>query len=272
MSSSYCSNQGTVRGKVMNLPLASSGITAQVKLDATVLVVGADSSFQFTTGSLTAGNHLLTVTYTNTAGSKVLTYTVAIVATVTPDVNVTTDISYIDNLRDPVTISAINAAGGGSTPLYTFARDRNFSNVIQAESTSKDLTLAPSFFSIGESLIYVKMKTSAPCFTVQIATDSIRLFRDEATGITAPDNPGKVINVYPNPVGNGSLYITGLDALKSYELQLSDMKGRLLAKRQVKGTVQVEWPYTFSSSGVYLISVIDARKKTLLGTIKIIKK
>ncbi len=45
--------------------------------------------------------------------------------------------TVIVNLTDPVTLIGVsNASGGGSAPLYTFAADRAFTNILQAEGSS----------------------------------------------------------------------------------------------------------------------------------------
>jgi hypothetical protein len=61
---------GAQYGKITNLPAAGSGISVEVKLDATVLPVAADSTFTIVPYALSGGTHVITGKYTNVVGSK----------------------------------------------------------------------------------------------------------------------------------------------------------------------------------------------------------
>ena len=111
--SNYCNNQGIQKGKINNLPAASSGTTATVKLDGITYPVAADSSFRFDVDTLGAGNHSITVTFTNSTANKTSTQNFINTSSVSPDVNVSANITTIVNLATPVVITATNASGGG---------------------------------------------------------------------------------------------------------------------------------------------------------------
>ncbi|MGB8193864.1 MAG: hypothetical protein WCF67_18170, partial [Chitinophagaceae bacterium] len=139
----YCSNQGVQKGRINNLPAAGDGISVSVTLSATALPVAADSTFSFNVSTFAAGVHTLQVIFANSTGADTLRMNVVINPAVTPDVNVSANISNVINLIDPVVITAVNAAGGGANPLYTFGKDRNFANVLQAESNNNVLNVLP---------------------------------------------------------------------------------------------------------------------------------
>ncbi len=132
IQTSYCSTQGIQKGKIENLQDAASGITVTVKLDNVSLAVAADSTFSFNVATLPPGAHTIQVVYTNSGGSKTTTINFTSSITVTPEVILSANVTTIIN-SNPVLITASNASGGGTAPLYTFAKDRNFSLILQAE-------------------------------------------------------------------------------------------------------------------------------------------
>jgi len=265
----YCSNQGGQQGRITNLP--STGTTVEVKLDATVLVVGADSSFSFSVTGLSQGMHAITVKFSNDSGSKTTTHNFTVTTAIAPDVNVISNITTIINLVDPVIVTANNTSGGGTAPLYTFGKERTFGNLWQAEGASSTLTIAPLLLTLGDNWVYVRMKSSAGCVTINTAIDSIKLVRDMMTGITDPDNPGKVISLYPNPF-NKQAYISGLSAGKSYMISITNLNGQLIQQKRISNRTNTELLLQTNKSGTYLLTIYDEKKKLSLGTIKIIKQ
>jgi uncharacterized repeat protein (TIGR01451 family) len=269
--SSYCNNQGIQKGKIINLPAAASGITATAKLDASSLTIAADSTFSFDVNTLSAGNHTVTVSFTNSSGTKTFSQSFNNTLAITPDVNVSANITNVTNLATPVIITATNATAGGTTPLYTFAKDRTFTTIVQAEGASNVLNLDPATLAIGDNWLFVKMKSNATCITTQSVTDSIKIIRDQATGITDPDNPGKVINIYPNPF-NKQLFISGLSSGKIYTLYLTNLNGQLLQQKRITNRTNAELILQKEKAGTYLLSVYDEKKKVLLGSVKVIRQ
>ncbi len=267
----YCNNLGQQKGKITNLPAAASGITVTVKLDATVLSVAADSTFSFDVNPLTVANHTITVSFSNGSDNKTFTDVFSIAATVTPDVNVSANITNITNLATPVIITGTNASGGGTAPLYSFAKDRTFTTILQAEGINNILNIDPSSLTIGDNWIYIRMKSNATCITSQISIDSIKLVRDMLTGITDPDNPGTIISLYPNPF-NKQVFINGLSAGKSYMISITNLNGQLIQQNKISNRTNVELVLKTSKAGTYLLTIYDEKKKLSLGTMKIIKQ
>jgi hypothetical protein len=109
---SYCKNQDTQKIKINNLP-ADAYITAvHAKLNNTPLTVNtADSSFSFNVNSLASGAHTITVTFSNIAGAKDTVAGFNVEAILTPEVNVSANITNVVDLTNPVIITATNAAG-----------------------------------------------------------------------------------------------------------------------------------------------------------------
>ncbi len=266
---SYCSNQGVQKAKINNLPPAGGTTTAAVKLDNASLPIAADSTFAFKVDTLSAGQHQVIVTFSNVTGSKTYTHAFMITAAVTPDVNVSANITNVVNLSNPVILTAVNAAGGGTAPVYTFARDKNFANILQAESATATVTIDPSTLVIGDNKVYVRMKTSVTCYTAQTNIDSILLRRDAATGIIDADNPGQVIKVSPNPF-DGKISISGLNSGKAYRIALYNVRGQAVYTAEVKNKRLLEIPAAGIMPGIYWLTIYDAKRKAI-GTEKIVK-
>ncbi len=269
--SSYCTNQGIQKGKITNLPAAGSGITVTAKLDAATLPIAADSTFSFDVNTLAAGSHTIAVSFTNASGTKTFNQSFNTTVAITPDVNMSANITNVISLATPVIITATNATAGGTTPLYTFAKNSTFTTIVQAEGASNVQNLNPATLAIGDNWIYVRMKSNASCITTQSVTDSIKIIRDQATGITDPDNPGKVINIYPNPF-NKQLYINGLSTGKIYTVYLTNLNGQLLQQKRITNRTNAELILQKEKAGTYLLSVYDEKKKVLLGSVKIVKQ
>lgn len=271
LESSYCNNAGTKKIKVQNLPAAASGITVTAKVDNATVTIAADSTISININALAAGSHLLTLSYSNAGGTRMSQNNFTVDATVTPEVNVNANITNVTNLATPVTVTATNAAGGGTTPLYTFAKDKNFTTIVQAEGAAATLTIDPNTLTIGDNKYFVRMKTSATCYTAQTNIDSITIRRDQSTGITDADNPGKSINVYPNPFRK-DIFINGLLAGKSYVITIYNLQGQQLYTKRVSNRSSVSCTYNAASGGVYWLSIYDEKKKQLLGSVKLIKE
>jgi hypothetical protein len=189
----------------------------------------------------------------------------------TPDVNLASNITTIVNLAIQVELTASNAAGGGSSPLYTFAKNRAFSDILQAESINNKVSINPSTLAVGTNWLYVRMKTSSNCFNTQFNIDSIMLERSTVTGITDPDNPNQLITAFPNPYRDHVL-IRGLKPLKIYVVSLSTMDGRKISSQQVTGEANTRVSLPAAPKGKYLLQIIDKRKGRFIGTIGLMKE
>lgn len=271
MQASYCSQLGIQKGKLGNYPIAGTGATVTVTLDGGNLALAADSSFSFDLSAMTAGTHILEITFANPAGSKTTTFNFDIVAPVTPDVNVTASTTSVLNAADQVIITASNAAGGGNTPLYTFARDHNFAHIIQSESAANTYTISGSALPAGNNWIYVRMKTSSNCYTQQTALDSVMIIKSGSTGLIDPDFPNVRISSNPNPF-NGQIVISGLSASKIYTVTIHNMQGRQLLKTRIEGRTTSSLYLPGYMAGTYFIGIYDESKKRMIGTIEIVKQ
>ena len=266
----YCSSVTTQKEKILNIPAALYNATVTAKLDnTTTLTIGADSSFTITPSSLAAGNHKVDVTYSNSSSIKTLTINFSITAVSTPDVNVSANITTIINLTDNVVVTAANASGGGATPKYTFAKDRLFVTILQAEGSSNTLTQTPTSFTVGDNWVYVKMKTSDTCYTAQTNVDSIKIVRSSVTGITDVDFPQQLINIYPNPFRQQFL-ITGLNITKTYLVTLYNIYGQQVFQQQVKQQQTLLVNHINTATGIYLLRIDDVKKQRLIGTAKLV--
>ena len=263
----YCHAIGIQPFKLLNLP-DTSIVSVVIKLDATILPLAADSSFSISMNTLTPGSHRIEVKYSNTAENKTTTKDFTVIAAQTPDVNITASATTVTELS-PVSITAINASGGGAAPLYTFGKDKNMSDIWQAESANSVLVLDPSNLSMGQNRIYVRMKTSASCYTNFDNVDSIDITRSVATGIRDIDYPNREIAVYPIPF-NQSLEIKGLQISKSYLISLSNSIGQIIFQKHVRNNAEVKIT-NIGPAGNYWLTIFDNTKMRRLGSIPLIK-
>jgi hypothetical protein len=263
----YCNTAGTQTIKILNLP-DTSRVHVLAKLDNTTLTINADSTFSFNTPSLTAGNHRITVFFYIGADSMYTIKDFVIIPAVTPDVNISASTTVVNSLN-PVTVTATNAAGGGISPLFTFAKDRTITTILQAESSNNVMNLDPTILSVGDNWIYVRMKTSNTCYTSQANIDSINIVRSAATGITDIDFPDQQIYVYPNPFQQ-SITIRGLQISKSYSISLVNLLGQVIFQKDVRNRTDLTINQNVST-GFYWLKIYDKTKKRSLGVEGLIK-
>ncbi|MBO9203079.1 MULTISPECIES: T9SS type A sorting domain-containing protein [Niastella] len=265
----FCAGQGVQKGKIANLPADGPGVTTTiVRLDNSNLTVAADSTFSFNVDLLQHGSHTIEVTFTNITGSQTVAYQFSVTAAQTPQVTITASSTYITNLTTPVTLTAAST-GSGANPLYSFARDKAFTNVLQPEGPNAFLIIQPSALALGDNKIYVRVKTSASCYTIQTNFDSILLKRDASTGIVDVNDQGRVITVLPNPFSS-TVTLVGLNNSKAYSIVLHNSHGQAVYTREVKNIQLFEIQTTHIAPGVYWLTLYNANKKPV-GTEKVIK-
>ena len=268
----YCHRQGIQKIKLLNLPDTTGGTTVDIRLDSTRLPLdGADSSIQFNPGDLSVGSHSLICTFKNEAGAVADSLHFIILAAVTPIVKISSDVKLVISTASPLTLTATNIAGGGTSPLYLFAKDKSFVKVLQAESSNNKLTILPAVLALGDNLIYVEMTTSDSCYTVQTSVDSIDIRRVLATGIVDGDYPGQLIGVNPNPF-KGQITISGLSSEKTYWITLRPLSGQVLYSKEVIGQTTLDLYCPQVAAGVYLLSIYDETKNKKLGTVRLVKE
>lgn len=271
VSNSYCAGAGMQKVQITNLPQAADGITVTASLDGNALLIGADSTLQFDVTGVDTGKHVIAIHYDNGWEATSYQFDIDIEEAATPEVDVTASVTNITTLVDSVVITAVNLAGGGSAPLYTFALDRNFAQVIRAENTSVHCKIEPASLTIGNNWIYVRMKTSETCYTSQTGVDSIKITRDATTGIVDVDYPGQVISIYPNPF-NGPITISGLSTTKKYTVILYNLRGQQLSSTRIYNTNTATINGSPYSAGSYWLGIYDEKRKRLLGTVKLVKQ
>lgn len=271
LQSSYCSVSGLQKGKITNFPLAGSGTTVIVKLDTSLLSVATDSTFSFDVSAIAAGAHIIFISFTNSSGANTSQTNINVTAAVTPNVNVSANITTVVNLTDAVIITASNAAGGGTSPKYTFAKDKAITNIVQTESSTATLTIQPNTLTVGANWIYIRMKTSDTCYTSQTNIDSIDIERSTVTGLTDVDFPTQLINVYPNPFA-GIINISGLNTGKTYSIVISNAAGQKIYNQQVSNSRNFSINKTGLQTGKYWLSIYDYKKHKLIGTVSVIKE
>lgn len=271
LQTSYCNTTLVTSVKITNLPATGSGTTVTVKIDGNIVGVGADSTFSFNVSTLAAGQHNISIQYGNITANRISSSDFTVTEAATPDVNVSANVTTITTLATPVIVTAVNATGGGTAPLYTFARDRNFTNIAQAESVNNTWTFNASTLTVGDNKIFVRMKSNANCVVVNTATDSILLVRSSVTGITDPDMPNQLISISPNPFKD-AIVVSGLSSSKSYTVTLYNFEGKQLLSRRVSNRSTLNIARQHQATGIYWLSIFDEKRKQHLGTVKLLKQ
>ncbi|WP_276481284.1 FG-GAP-like repeat-containing protein [Paraflavitalea pollutisoli] len=269
ITNSYCSTAGIQTAKLTNLPVIKEGTKVLITLDGKLLSLVQDSLFRFNPDTLSGGSHLLKATYSNVAAAKVTEQSFEVVKAILPAVDLSANITNIMSLTSEVVVTASHT-GGGTTPLFTFARDKAFTSILQAESSSQVLRIDPALLTIGDNKVFVKMKTSLTCYTLQTDVDSLLLRRDATTGIADPNAPGQLIRLFPNPFTE-TMYVSGLNSGKAYQVVLYDSRGTIAYRAVVKNRSVLEIPAAGLRSGIYWLSVYDD-KRQLIGSEKILKQ
>jgi hypothetical protein len=269
LNSNYCSNQGVQKIKLLNLP--DSITSVKVALDDSSLSVASDSSVSFNVTDLTVGSHEIEIAYCNATGSQTLTDTFTVIAAVVPIVKLSSTISTVTSLVDPVILTAIDVAGGGSNPLFTFASDRNFSTVLQREGTVNKLSINPETLAVGVNPFYVRVRTSDSCYSRSTGVDSLQLVRNGITGIIDPEFPNYPISCFPNPFGQ-YITISGFQSDKSYWIAIHNNLGQSIYQRELSNSNVLAIKDIALSEGVYWLSIFDYKKNRMIGTMIVFKK
>ena len=272
ISSAYCSTAPQQRIKILNLPVTPGETTARARININALSIGADSVFNIQPQQMPIGNYSVIVEYDNQSGYSRATYPVNIAAPATPDVDVSANNTQITSTSDQVTVTAMNKVAGGNSPIYSFATDRNFTNILQPPGALSTTTITAAQLVDGDNWIYARMQSSDTCVTSSFALDSIKILKSiHVTGITDVDNPTIIINSYPNPMSN-KITITGLMPTKNYLITVSDNLGHQVIKRSSRGIQIITISSSTWSVGPYWISIYDKNKNKLIGSIRIVKQ
>lgn len=264
IQSTNCRNAGSLTATLDNFPTATSGTTVTASINGTPVTVN-NGSITINTTALNAGENKLEVVYTNTSGTSTAFVKFTIVEPVTPDLTLSATAVNITDQSPPVTITVSAQTGGGSQPLFTFAKDKSFSSIIQGESTTNSITLQPSVFVTGDNKIYVRMKTSATCYSDQYGLDSILIVKSTPTGIIDPEFPNSKISIGPNPF-KGSIHIRGLQPIKTYLLKLVNTSGQVIWQGRVKNAAGFVIEGVGFPAGLYWLHLTDEKKQKQLGS------
>lgn len=267
LKAGYCSNAGVQVATVTNMPAASGGVMVKAKVDNGVVAVGTDGRISLSVSSLSVGTHTLSVVFANSAGADTATASFLIYASTTPVVHVSSNSTAVNGPSQQVTLSASAVLGGGSAPLYTFAKDAGFSAIVQAESPVNTITLNGSSLAMGNNLFFVRMKSSDSCSTAQYAVDSIVIVHNAGSGgLVDMDHPDQIINVGPNPFVR-KITITGLQPDKSYGISLVNRDGKEMIFLHVKGQQQSDLTTGDLNQGIYYLRVYDESSHRVIGSV-----
>jgi len=269
LQTSYCPKEGVQTIKIINIPAPSYQATVTVKVDGNAVTVASDSSFTLRPDTLAGGAHTLTVVFSNATGADTAAWPFRVGVMVTPVVNLGSNITNVVNLSQQVVVTATNTAGGGISPLYTFAKDRGFTSILQAEGSLNILTLDPATLQVGDNKLFVRMRTSDTCYVTPTGVDSIFIVRSPVTGLVDIDYPGQVINIDPNPFSS-RVYITGLQPAKAYSISLLNSNGQTIARKRVVSQQETVLDAGVLAKGIYLLRVYDQKKNRLIGSAKLL--
>lgn len=266
----YCAKLGAQKVKIPNLPETGGGTTATAFLNNQAVTIAADSTIGFNPSTLPAGKNTLKVVFENPFGTETVQQDFQVTAAAEPEVNIQSSVTHIVSMSTPVTITATNAAGGGANPVYSFSKDRGFATILQ-QGASPVLNRNATDFTVGDNWIYVRMKTSETCFKTEFNEDSIKINRDVTTGISDPDNPGQVIQVYPNPF-KGQFRVNGLNSAKTYMIVITNAQGKRVYSKQASRSNYALVTFSLNPKGLYLLSIYDEKKQQLIGTIPLVSE
>lgn len=260
----YCGSAGPVKGKILNLP---AGIAVLVKLDNSPIAVATDGTFDFDVSSLSAGDHIIAVEFFQNNDSSSATWRLSIIQPGILNIDLSADKTTITSPNEQVTITAVNATGGTNF-TYGFAKDRNFTDILQQDGSNNFITISGTSLDNGSNWIYARIKANGQCYSEAFNVDSIQIILNTVTGIVDVDAPGQLIKIYPIPF-NEYLLVKGLIPGKKYEFSLINNYGQEIYFVSVSNTNSIQITIPGLASGVYYLNVIKNKKK--LGTAKVIK-
>ncbi|HTE27729.1 T9SS type A sorting domain-containing protein, partial [Flavitalea sp.] len=268
IDSAYC---GAIVQQKIKVNNPGNYFKAKVIVGTASLPVSPDSVFNISPKLIPPGSYTVLVQYINESGESWLIVPVKITSPVTPEVGLTSGTTTISSLSEVAMLTATNKKSGGPAPRYTFATDRNFTNILQAESASATYVLTADKLVNGSNWIYVRMKTSEACYTAVNAIDSIKITKSlMTTSVTDVDNPGVTIAGYPNPFIS-DFTLKGLLASKTYSVIIYDARGVVINSYKFSNKTIHTLNTSQLGTGTYWISIRDAKKNKLIGTLKAVR-
>jgi|GEM_PF-877132 len=179
LANAYCVLAAAQKVRITNVPDHSGGMIVSASIDGQPVAVASDSTLTITPGILGVGQHKLQVSFVNSIAGDTSSLGFAVDSAAIPVVRLTSSASTVNSSSPPVVLIASEISGGGPAPLYTFSRDRVFTNIIQAEGRLSSVSVDISTLSSGSNVFYVRMSTSDTCYSSSSGVDSVAVFREE---------------------------------------------------------------------------------------------
>lgn len=269
IDTSYCGNQGVVTGHITNYSDTEADILVKATLGQQTVPVAENGEFSIDMKTLTPGDYVFTVVFTGPLGSQQSSQEFSIQHPVVVKNDLISSASQISPTSSPVTISAL-AEGVGDHPLYTFASDRLFTQILQGESASSSMQLSSGRLQNGINWIYGRVKTSSTCYDQLQAIDSVSVTLTSQGGLIDPDDPLVHIKVSPNPF-RSKIIISGFNPAKEYRISLTNISGQTMLTQTVKGSARQEITPSHTATGTYWLTIYaDGTRK--LGSIKLMSQ
>ncbi|HJG88174.1 T9SS type A sorting domain-containing protein [Barnesiella viscericola] len=217
-----------------------------------------------TFNALTAGLGEHTVVYTLNSMSDSIVFTVE--ESITPEVVLVSNTTESEEW-DAIVIEAQTVTGGES-PLFQFALDDpEFVYPLDIYSSNNVLRLAGYQLTEGVHTVYVRMKSSLPCVTQELATAQIEISKT-ATGIVVAQQAS--VACFPNPF-DSEINISGLDSDKDYIMNFFSSNGELVGSVVcAAGQSRIEAPQL--SVGVYIVQIIEQDSREKVAVIQLLKQ
>lgn len=208
------------------------------------------------------GKH--TIVYTLNSMSDSIEFTVE--ESIEPQVTLVSNLSESEEW-DAIIIEA-QTVTGGENPLFQFALDDpGFEYPLDVYSSNHVLRLAGYQLSEGLHTVYVRMKTSLPCATAEVATAQIDINKT-ATGIVVAQQ--QAVTCFPNPF-DSEINVSGLDGNKDYVANFYSNNGELVYSAVcAAGQSRIEAPQL--SVGTYIVQIIERESREKVAVVQLIKQ
>ena len=263
----FCTSDSIRTFFISNYP-GNSLVDVSVNLDNNELLLAANHSFTINPAELLTGTHVLKVVYVYYDDTTSLLSSFFITSPSLPKVALEANFTTSNN-DDPIILKAKNLQGGGKVPGFTFSLDKEMSMILQTESPDSIFNLNVRLLHAGINKVYVRMRTSDNCYSLQTRIDSIEIIRNPSVGITDPDYPDSKIYTFPNPFQH-LVMINGLQLSKSYTVSIRNSSGLLVYNKTLTNAtgldINIQVP-----AGTYWLTIFDNKKNRLLGSSTIIK-
>lgn len=182
-----------------------------------------------------------------------------------PSVSLTSNIPESDEW-DAIIIEA-QSVTGGEDPLFQFALDDpDFEYPLDVFSSNNILRLAGYQLEEGNHTIYVRMKTSLPCATKEIATNQININKTP-TGIIVSQKA--TISCFPNPFDK-EINLTGLNNDKDYIINIFTTNGKLIFSNNCSAG-QNKIDVAHLNTGIYLLQISEKESRKKVAVIQLVK-